>query len=771
MTYSYSYRYISSYFSDITQRIRRSMAGTNRLQTTLVALTAILLLLTTTVVQAKCPPGIVHYFPLDETTGSTYADNVSPVTASCTSCPTPISSMFAGAQKFNGTSNGLIITEKQGFEWGRYDSFTIEMWVQVTGSAPDNRVIMGRSAKDSGMSWWVGVDPEGYAVFELYDMQRKGFWIEKSGKKINDGKWHHVVVMRHGMHMRNRLYIDGYKVAEYRYDYTADFLSEAPVTIGYLDLSHGYRYNGAVDEIIVYNRALEENEVRARFGEGASVYCGTKTIAPTITSEPVTFGVVGQPYLYDVQATGNPAPTYSFNSNPPGMSINASTGQITWTPAAAGRQNVTVLVKNSAGQAEQTFTIDVKNAIDKSVGLRHHWMLHETSGLHFKDYYTPYDATCESGARPSPVPGVISGGQRFNGTEAGLDVKESYNFNWDPTESFTIELWARTTTNPSDNQVMIGRQAMDSDMHWWIGISTTGQAVFDLRDLQWQGTMVEKSGPKLNDGKWHQVVAVRDGAAGVNRLYVDGEKVGESSFRYQNSFASLSPVNIGYLNLAGKYRYQGDLDEVKLFGRALTDEEIRQNYETVYDGIVELIKFEGEFVNNTVQLNWETQTETDLSHFVVERSENGLDFTEIGTVQANGSSSVLLAYNYTDEQPLKGTSYYRLRIVKESGAHTFSNIVIIEFGGTVLSSFYLYPNPIQHGDLKVEVNNLVPDEKVTFMLSDLSGRRMMVKELQVEGDGTIKLTEVIPETMAGGLYMVTIVTKAKTLSRKLVVLD
>lgn len=771
MTYHYGYAFIGSFFSGASLEVSRQKVVANRRLQFCVGLLIAFTFFLITPAQAQCPPGAVHYFPLDETAGPTYTDNASGVTAECTNCPAPVASLFAGGQKFNGTSQGLIINEKEGFEWGHYDSFTIEMWVQVTGSAPNNRVIMGRSAKDSGMSWWVGLDPEGYAMFELYDMQRSGFWIEKSGKKINDGKWHHIVIMRHGTHMRNRLYIDGYKVAEYRYEYSDNFFSSAPVTIGYLDLGDGYRYNGAVDEIIVYNRPLDENEVRARYNNGASVYCGNKQIAPTITSDPVTFGVAGQPYIYDVQAIGNPAPVYSLKVTPPGMAINASTGKITWTPQAAGKHKVTVLVKNNAGQAEQSFTVDVKNNIDESIGMRHHWMLHETSGQHFKDYYTPYDATCEPGERPAPIPGVISGGQRFDGTNSGLDVKESYNFNWAPDESFTIELWVRSTVSPSENQVIIGRQGMDSDLHWWIGMGRDGRAAFDLRDIMWQGAIVQNRGPVLNDGKWHQVVAVRDGAGGMNKLYVDGEKVGESSVLYANGFASLSPVNMGYLNLSGKYRYKGDLDEVKLFGRALSDAEIRERYETVFDGIVELIKFEGQFQGQSVLLNWETQTENELSHFVVERSENGLDFTEIATVDASGTSSTLLAYKYTDNQPLKGTSYYRLRIVKSSGAHTFSNIVIIEFGGTLMSMFYMYPNPIQSGELKVEVTNLVPDEQATFMLSDLAGKKLMVQGIQVEGDGTLNLTAIVPEELRGGMYLVTIVTKAKKISRKLVVLD
>ncbi|MDX5421019.1 MAG: putative Ig domain-containing protein [Hymenobacteraceae bacterium] len=719
----------------------------------------------------QCPSGMVHHFGLDETAAGTYKDYVSPVAAACTDCPAPTNSLFAGGQKFDGANDGLTISDVENFEWGHYDSFTIELWVQVSGSSSNNRVIMGRNAKESGMSWWIGVDPEGYAVFELYDMKRTGFRIEKMGRKLNDGKWHHLVVMRHGTHLRNRLYIDGYKAAEFRYEYQDNFFSAAPVTIGYHQLDNGYHFSGSLDEVIVYNRALEENEVRARYGEGASVYCGPENIPPVITSAPITFGVAGQPYLYDVQAIGAPAPVYSLVNSPPGMQINASTGEITWTPAGAGTYSVTVKAANSQGQVQQSFEITVKKGIGESAGMVHHWMLHEITGTRYRDYYTPYDAVCEPAAKPTPVAGVVSGGQRFDGKSTGLDVSNSSNFNWRPDESFSIELWTRTEASTAGNRVMIGRDGADSDMHWWIGADDSGRAGFMLLDILWQGIYVGESGPRITDGKWHQVVAVRDAGTGVNRLYVDGEKVAEGRHIYENSFASQSPVNIGYLNRAGGYRFEGDLDEVKLFGRALSDAEIRQRYRTTFDAIVELVRFEGRYMNNVVLLEWETQTELELAEFVVERSEDGLEFSEIGAVPASGTSSTALTYNFTDQEPLEGVGFYRLRIVKESGATNYSNIIQVAYGGLSSSSFFVYPNPIQHGEVKVEVTNLKPDERVNFMLSSLNGRKLMAEEVQVGADGRLLFSVNVPDNMSAGIYVLTVIASTKTLSRKLVVAD
>jgi hypothetical protein len=84
-------------------------------------------------------------------------------------------------------------------------------------------------------------------------------------------------------------------------------------------------------------------------------------LAPTITSFPAKTAVVNSPYRYQVLATGNPQATYSLSAASAGMTINSSTGLITWTPSYAteGIESVTVVASNSAGQASQTFSISV----------------------------------------------------------------------------------------------------------------------------------------------------------------------------------------------------------------------------------------------------------------------------------------------------------------------------------------------------------------------------------------------------------------------------
>jgi hypothetical protein len=82
----------------------------------------------------------------------------------------------------------------------------------------------------------------------------------------------------------------------------------------------------------------------------------------TITTASLPSGTVGVAYSTSIAASGGTAPyTFSASSLPGGLSIHASTGAITGTPAAssAGTASVTITVTDAAQPTPQTATADL----------------------------------------------------------------------------------------------------------------------------------------------------------------------------------------------------------------------------------------------------------------------------------------------------------------------------------------------------------------------------------------------------------------------------
>ena len=102
---------------------------------------------------------------------------------------------------------------------------------------------------------------------------------------------------------------------------------------------------------------------------------------------------------------------------------------------------------------------------------------------------------------------------------------------------------------------------------------------------------------------------------------------------------------------------------------------------------VTLLSFTGSAANSSVQLKWHTANEMNTASYVVERSADDSHFTAIGSVSAANATY----YSFTDNSPLTGSAYYRLKIVDKDGSYTQSNIVSINAANS--NVFIVYPNP------------------------------------------------------------------------------
>ena len=86
--------------------------------------------------------------------------------------------------------------------------------------------------------------------------------------KINDGQWHYIVGVRDGVNDKNYLYVDG--VLEKTMDindavYSGHFYSDIRLTMGSYDRPHDYYFEGELDEVSIYHRALSYSEILVHY--------------------------------------------------------------------------------------------------------------------------------------------------------------------------------------------------------------------------------------------------------------------------------------------------------------------------------------------------------------------------------------------------------------------------------------------------------------------------------------------------------------------------
>jgi hypothetical protein len=95
--------------------------------------------------------------------------------------------------------------------------------------------------------------------------------------------------------------------------------------------------------------------------------------------------------------------------------------------------------------------------------------------------------------------------------------------------------------------------------------------------------------------------------------------------------------------------------------------------------------------NGFVLLNWQTATEINSDYFVIERSEDGVHFSPLATINAAGRSNSALSYSYTDKSAYSaGTYYYRIVEHDIDGANSATPARSVSIGSNDIS---IKPNP------------------------------------------------------------------------------
>ena len=135
---------------------------------------------------------------------------------------------------------------------------------------------------------------------------------------------------------------------------------------------------------------------------------------------------------------------------------------------------------------------------------------------------------------------------------------------------------------------------------------------------------------------------------------------------------------------------------------------------------IELLTLTARPQNRRVKVAWKTASETDNSHFVVERTANGKDYTTVATVLGAGTSEEERTYQTWDNQPLSGQSYYRLKQIDFDGEYTYSRPVSV-YLPTEQVSVRLYPNPASREATGV-VQGLGDNAELWVRLTDPTGQ-------------------------------------------------
>ena len=173
----------------------------------------------------------------------------------------------------------------------------------------------------------------------------------------------------------------------------------------------------------------------------------------------------------------------------------------------------------------------------------------------------------------SPTAGRAGYGLHF-GVEQNTAVTVPSFARLDDAKSLTVSAWALAQSIETANYVVAKEDWKRGAKGFVLRIDSKGQPEFSvgLGGRDWYTA----EGTAVSTGEWHHLAATYE--PGTIRLYVDGELADEETFRGELSSSSY-PLGIGRSTFDTDRGFQGSIDEVAIWGRALSEDEIGRVHE------------------------------------------------------------------------------------------------------------------------------------------------------------------------------------------------
>ncbi|HEU4333781.1 MAG TPA: LamG-like jellyroll fold domain-containing protein, partial [Candidatus Eisenbacteria bacterium] len=224
--------------------------------------------------------------------------------------------------------------------------------------------------------------------------------------------------------------------------------------------------------------------------------------------------------------------------------------------------------------------------VGESSGITAHWRFDDGSGTIALD-------SSEGGNSgsllngPAWTAGQVGGALSFDGVDDAVGVVDPGTGSaLDLEADFTVGAWVRFSSLPSNGAAAYPRilqksaSASAAGSYYLAARTGAGPALLSLR-LKFGGASYTLDGSTpLTTGRWYHVVAVKEGSSA--RLYLDGLQDGPTyALPAGAPDANNDPLYIGEAPSNTDGAFAGSIDDVRLYGRALSDTEIAIEYNGV----------------------------------------------------------------------------------------------------------------------------------------------------------------------------------------------
>lgn len=487
-------------------------------------------------------------------------------------------------------------------------------------------------------------------------------------------------------------------------------------------------FNGAVDDLSIYSRALSFGEIENLYNN-STLACPTKPVISAVSAVAGTGSATLNYSLRAVNLSTTSIVRYGLASNNLSNQVNGFSA--TGNTATPGNVQITGLQDNTL----YYYQIEATNSAGTAVSTGSF-----TSGGAVAEY--SFNGTYNNLSGNAPFTSANTAFVADRNSTANSAMYRTSTANTATitnlpigTSQRTISLWVNSTdaTNTSSMRTLFayGSYSGGAPGVFNVHFNTDGRFLFEGN-----GTQIVNNSTVTHNQWFHFVISYN---AGTVKVYMDGN--------LKHTFAkTLNTVNTVF----SLGNFTGAVDDLKIYNNALSDAEVSSLYNNAILP-VKIESFTGTLKNNNTQLNWITSSEYNAENYEVEYSNDGKDFTKAGTVEAKGNSNTKQQYSFTHTINTQPVHYYRLKMNDKDGSFKYSNIVKLK-SETKQFEALVYPT-ITNGSATLSISS--PEKlNATISIHTIEGKKIKQQNTAVaQGSQTIPLDL---SQLTNGYYLITI---------------
>ncbi len=406
--------------------------------------------------------------------------------------------------------------------------------------------------------------------------------VSSPANLITAGNFQHIALTYDKSSGSGKLYRNGVEVA------TQSLGVFTPQTTYGLNLgarvsggpSQAIFYKGLLDELSLYGRALSASEIAAIYSAGSAGKCGSG-IRPSIVTQPQDIAVnAGADVTFNVTVSGTSPLSYQWRKNASDIPNATSSAYVILNAQIVDAGNYSVFVTNAFGSVVSSnvaLTV-TSNCVTPPSGLVSWWAGEGNAN----DSGDGNNGMLQGGT--SFAVGKVGQAFSLNGSNAYVSFAASSNLNVGVGSGLTIEGWINPADISSTHMIAewnngsggIGVHLFYSDP----GNGGIGALSADVISTGGVDHRVSSPANLITAGNFQHIALTYDKSSGSGKLYRNGVEVATQSlgvFTPQTTYG----LNLGARVSGGPSQaifYKGLLDELSLYGRALSASEIAAIY-------------------------------------------------------------------------------------------------------------------------------------------------------------------------------------------------